>query len=80
MNTLKSIIDKEQMESAKNLDIEIQEFLGDLLDKVLEENNIKFKNNEVDEIINNLKSKINYQEATDEDIKVFFEALIKIIK
>ena len=35
---------------------------------------------EINEFVYNLRSKINYQEATDEDIINFYEALAKILK
>jgi len=76
--TLKDLIQKE--ESPKNVDMEIQEFLGDSLDKVLKKYNIDFSDEEINEFVYNLRSKINYQEATDEDIINFYEALAKILK
>lgn len=76
--TLKALIQQE--ESPKNVDIEIQEFLGDSLDKVLKKYNIDFSDEEINEFVYNLRSKINYQEATDEDIINFYEALAKILK
>ena len=76
--TLKDLIQKE--ESHKNIDMEIQEFLGDSLDKVLKKYNIEFSDEEINEFVYNLRSKINYQEATDEDIINFYEALAKILK
>lgn len=76
--TLKDLIQQE--ESPKNVDMEIQEFLGDSLDKVLKKYNIDFSDEEINEFVYNLRSKINYQEATDEDIINFYEALAKILK
>lgn len=76
--TLKALIQQE--ESPKNIDMEIQEFLGDSLDKVLKKYNIDFSDEEINEFVYNLRSKINYQEATDEDIINFYEALAKILK
>lgn len=76
--TLKDLIQKE--ERHKNIDMEIQEFLGDSLDKVLKKYNIDFSDEEINEFVYNLRSKINYQEATDEDIINFYEALAKILK
>ena len=76
--TLKDLIQKE--ESHKNIDMEIQEFLGDSLDEVLKKYNIDFSDEEINEFVYNLRSKINYQEATDEDIINFYEALAKILK
>lgn len=78
MQTLKALIEKD--ESAKNIDIEIQEFLGESLDKILKKYNKEISNDEANDFIYNLRSKLNYQEATDEDIMNFFEALAKIIK
>lgn len=76
--TLKALIQQE--ESPKNIDMEIQEFLGDSLDEVLKKYNIDFSDEEINEFVYNLRSKINYQEATDEDIINFYEALAKILK
>lgn len=76
--TLKDIIQQE--ESPKNIDMEIQEFLGDSLDEVLKKYNIDFSDKEINEFVYNLRSIINYQEATDEDIINFYEALAKILK
>lgn len=77
--TLKELINLEQ--SPKNVDIEIQEFLRYPLDEVLKAHNITdFEENEIDEFIYNLRSKLNFQEATEEDIINFYEALAKIIK
>ena len=76
--TLKALVQQE--ESPKNIDMEIQEFLGDSLDEVLKKYNIDFSDEEINEFVYNLRSKINYQEATDEDIINFYEALAKILK
>lgn len=58
---------------------EVMEYLTDLFDEVLKNNNVEdISNEKFDEILENLHENLDYSKATEENLKNYFEALIKI--
>lgn len=60
---------------------EIMEYLTGLLEEALENNNVKdVSTYKYDEILNNLNENLDYSKATEENLKSYFEAIVKIYK
>ncbi len=78
-NELLKITSKEI--SNKDKWAEIMEYLTDLFDEVLKNNNVKdIANDKFEEIIDNLNGNLDYSKATEENLKNYFEAIVKIYR
>lgn len=78
-NELLKIVSKEISNKAKWS--EIMEYLGVLFDEALENNNVEdIDSINFDDIIDNLNNNLDYSKATEENLKNYFEAIVKIYK
>ena len=78
-NVLLEIASKEAPN--KELYSESMEYLTDLFDEVLKNNNVEdIANDKFDEILDNLNANLDYSKATEENLKNYFEAIVKIYK
>ena len=76
-NELLKIVSKEISNKAKWS--EIIEYLGVLFDEALENNNVEdIDSINFDDIIDNLNNNLDYSKATAENLKNYFEAIVKI--
>lgn len=78
-NVLLDIASKEAPN--KELYSESMEYLTDLFDEVLKNNKVEdISNEKFDEIIDNLYSYLDITKASEDNLKNYFEALVKIAK
>lgn len=78
-NELLKITSKEI--SNKDKWAEVMEYLTDLFDEALKNNNVEdIANDKFDEILDNLNENLDYSKATEENLKNYFEAIVKIYK
>lgn len=78
-NELLKITSKEI--SNKDKWAEVMEYLTDLFDEALKNNNVEdIANDKFDEILDNLNENLDYSKATEEKLKNYFEAIVKIYK
>lgn len=78
-NELLKIASKEISNKAKWS--EVMEYLTDLFDEALKNNNVEdIANDKFDEILDNLNENLDYSKATEENLKNYFEAIAKLYK
>ena len=78
-NELLKITSKEI--SNKDKWAEVMEYLTDLFDDVLKNNNVKdIANDKFEEIIDSLNENLDYSKATEENLRNYFEAIVKIYR
>lgn len=78
-NELLKITSKEISNKAKWS--EVMEYLTDLFDEALKNNNVEdIANDKFDEILDNLNGNLDYSKATEENLKNYFEAIAKLYK